>query len=391
MHTDIFHQFGQESARLLHQTDPSFSLHGRSKEKVVISNHHGEKFILELTPFAAKAKPVDAQEFFSDVSNTATLMEAYHRARTQQVFENNLAEAMHHVSPFAQDFLQEILDHATQRLSDADARLIAAWVQELDIYTAVKAVESLLNSKADLALLRLARKRGWDIHFDHLAIRCGTRANHDAERIVQMLTEHHGYVAPQITSEAFYQFADGWNAYPLYKVLRNGQFLRLFIDQSDAHDKTQIIQHWNRVYGYTAHHLAIRATTRDASGLRVAVHLDDVMTALTQEGIAILTPTGHYTRELLLQVFTRPEREITVPDTIKRELGAIDANLPRMIENGKLLELVSRKELPPAQAEALFDLYGLTFDPGNPLHSAPIYHYFLPTQAAHVIRTSVET
>ncbi len=47
--------------------------------------------------------------------------------------------------------------------------------------------------------------------------------------------------------------------------------------------------------------------------------------------------------------------------------------------------------MPPELAERFFQLYGLPYTPENPLHSAPIYPYFLPEQAAHVIRTSLCT
>ena len=190
--------------------------------------------------------------------------------------------------------------------------------------------------------------------------------------------------------EAFYQFPDGWNAYPLYKVLENGQVLRLFIDQSDAEHKTQIIQHWNNVYGYTAHHLAIRATMTE-DGERRAVPLEEVMEALTKRGIKIMTPTGEYTSGLLLQVFTKPEINPSIPNDLKQSIAQHGEELNRMIENGKLLELVSRKELTSELAVKLFALYGLKFDIANDVHSAPVYQYFLPAQAAHVIRTSVQT
>ncbi len=60
------------------------------------------------------------------------------------------------------------------------------------------------------------------------------------------------------------------------------------------------------------------------------------------------------------------------------------------IENGKLLELVSRREMTELLKPAYFALYDIEFDSENPLHSAPVYPYFLPVQAAHVIRTSVQ-
>jgi hypothetical protein len=196
-------------------------------------------------------------------------------------------------------------------------------------------------------------------------------------------------VPSQVEGEDFYRFEDGWNAYLLYKILENGQVLRLFIDQSDAGNPAQIIQHWNRVYGYTAHHLAIRAT-RFEDGRRVAVGLSKLMHAVEAEGVGIMTPTGDYTDRLLLQVFTRPERNRNVPERLREVLRSCGAGLETVIENAKLLELLSRREMPPELAEAFFGLYDLPYEPDNPLHSAPIYNYFLPEQAAHVIRTSVQ-
>lgn len=220
-----------------------------------------------------------------------------------------------------------------------------------------------------------------------MAIRCGSQEYRDAERVATLLREAHGYVSTQFTGERHYQFPDGWNACPVYKVLDNGQVLRIFIDQSDADAPAQIIQHWNRVYGYTAHHIGIRAT-RLRDGVREAVPLEEVMQALAARGIDILSPTGHYTRGLLSQVFTRPERNRDIPAALKAEIVAHGPALEKSIENAKLLELVSRRELAPSQARAWFALYGLKYDPASPHHSAPVYQYFLPAQAAHVINTS---
>jgi hypothetical protein len=286
--------------------------------------------------------------------------------------------------------MHELLAQAEKTYSDAQARLIAAWVSNLDIYVAVKAVESLLNSKADMALLEVAADRNWTVHFDHLAIRCGHAGRRDAERVVEMLRLHHDYAPTQVSGEDFYQFSDGWNAYPLYKMLENGQVLRLFIDQSDAQHSTQIIRHWNRVYGFTAHHMGLRATVLE-NGARRAVTLPEMTAALAQRQIATLTPTGDYTQGLLLQVFTKPERNADIPDDLKLELRLIDPELERAVQNAKLLELVSREEAPAALAPQYFALYGLNYDAANPLHSVPAYQYFLPAQAAHVINTSIQT
>ena len=62
----------------------------------------------------------------------------------------------------------------------------------------------------------------------------------------------------------------------------------------------------------------------------------------------------------------------------------------KSLRNGKLLEVVSRKEMQPALAYRYFRLCGLRYDGADPLHSVPVYAYFLPAQAAHVIRTSVQ-
>ena len=361
-----------------------------SAVKVQTARGDQEIISLDLTPFKATPCPVTASRYFSSVESVSHLLSAYEAARQDNVFESNYPDAMLHVSAYADEFLKDIVNRAQQLLTDQQANLVGSWLANLDVYTAVKSVESLLNSRADVALLEVAQLQNWAVHFDHLAIRCGNMAYGDAERVVEMLKEHHGYVSTQFSEEAFYQFPDGWNAYPLYKILENGQVLRLFIDQSDAGNQSQIIQHWNRVYGYTAHHLAIRATTV-IDQQREAVPLHDVMDRLHARDIDIMTPTGEYTSGLLLQVFTRPEKNSTIPEDIKHSIAQHGSDLSQMIENGKLLELVSRKEMSTDLAKKFFALYGLKFDIANPVHSAPIYQYFLPAQAAHVIRTSVQT
>ncbi|MDX1812169.1 MAG: hypothetical protein R3240_09495 [Gammaproteobacteria bacterium] len=386
---DPFAEFARLLAREVLEND-QFIPDPDNPQKVQTTRDDQEVITLDLTPFKAKVQPVSAARYFSSVDTVPHLLSAYEAAKHDHVFETNYPDAMINVSSYTEEFLQTIFTRAQQSLTDSQAVLVGKWLAELDVYTAVKSVESLLNSRADVALLEEAEQRNWTVHFDHLAIRCGSKARGDAERVVEMLNEYHGYVSTQIPEEAFYQFPDGWNAYPLYKILENGQVLRLFIDQSDADNRAQIIQHWNHVYGYTAHHLAIRATTVEDEQ-RLAIPLTDIMNALNQRGIGIMTPTGEYTSGLLLQVFTRPEKNTTIPDTIKQSVAQISPELAIMIENGKLLELVSRKEMTTDKARRLFDLYGLKYDVSNPAHSAPVYQYFLPAQAAHVIRTSVQT
>ena len=386
---DPFAQFARFLAKDLIENE-NFELVPGSVVKVQTMRGDQEIINLDLTPFQAKVCPASASKYFSTVETVSHLLSAYEAAKQDHVFEINYPDAMLHVSPNATQFLKDIFTRAQQVLTDQQAKLVGGWLANLDVYTAVKSVESLLNSRADVALLEEAQQKNWMVHFDHLAIRCGNKAYEDAERVVDMLKEHHGYVSTQFPEEAFYQFPDGWNAYPLYKILENGQVLRLFIDQSDAGNRKQIIQHWNRVYGYTAHHLAIRATVVK-DNIRHAVSLDDVMAALKKRGIEIMTPTGEYTSGLLLQVFTRPEKNTAIPEDLRRSIVQHGSELNQTIENGKLLELVSRKEMSTELAQKLFALYGLKYDVTNPVHSAPIYHYFLPAQAAHVIRTSVQT
>ncbi|MGH8542851.1 MAG: hypothetical protein ACREX3_04275, partial [Gammaproteobacteria bacterium] len=331
-----------------------------------------------------------AEVFFTGVRSLEQLFSAYREAARALPFETDLAEARERLHPFADAFMQTLFEEAKRSLQDSDAVRIAQWVRHFDIYVAVKVVESLLNSKADLALLEVAEERGWFAHFDHLAIRCGSSETRAAARVAEILQRTHGYLPSQVEEEVFYQFADGWSAYLLYKMLDNGQVLRLFIDQSDAGHPAQIIQHWNHVYGYTAHHLAMRATRLQA-GARVAVTLDEMIEALSNRGIGIMEATGYYTEGLLLQVFTRPQRAARIPEAIKELLATYRAGLETKIENAKLLELVSRKEMPLDLAQRFYGLYGLDYEINNPLHSAPVYPYFLPEQAAHVIRTSLLT
>ncbi len=386
---DSFVQFARHLAKELIENE-NFQVDPGNPAKVETTRDDQEIISLDLTPFKAKLHPVTAAKYFSTVETVSHLLSAYEAAKQDHVFEINYPDALIHVSPYADQFLKDIFKRAQQLLTDFQASLVGSWLANLDVYTAVKSVESLLNSRADIALLEVAQQKNWTVHFDHLAIRCGSKANGDAERVVDMLKEHHGYVSTQIAEEAYYQFPDGWNAYPLYKILENGQVLRLFIDQSDAGNNTQIIQHWNHVYGYTAHHLAIRAGVVKENQ-RYAVTLEEIIPALQKRGIEIMTPTGEYTDGLLLQVFTKPEINKTIPDDLKQSIERHGENLGQLIENGKLLELVSRREMLTDSAQKLFSLYGLKFDINNPVHSAPVYQYFLPAQAAHVIRTSIET
>ncbi len=379
-----------EVASALLAGTPAFRIDTGDPRRIQMHNALGEPVSVALEPVRAEIKPPTARCYFAGVETRAELFGAYREASRALPFEMDLPEARRRVHPYAIEFLHGLFEDAGIALGDRDAARIARWVQDFDLYVAVKCIESLLNSRADLALLQIAEARGWSVHFDHLAIRCGSEETGDAARVADLLVHEHGYVASQVPGEDFYRFADGWSAYLLYKVLDNGQLLRLFIDQSDTGHPTQIIQHWNHVYGYTAHHLAIRAT-RITHGVRAAVPLAELCDALAERGIGVLEATGHYTEGLLLQVFTRPERTPRIPAAITERLATLGAGLESKVQNGKLLELVSRREMPPHLAARFFALYGLGYAPDDPLHSAPVYAYFLPEQAAHVIRTSLLT
>ena len=387
MPTDRFNSFASKIARSLIDENPTFQSNANKKQTIQAIGGAAELFTLDLTPFSAQPQAASAYSFFNEIDGVSHLLAAYQAAKHSLRFEMDLPDATTHLSTYADEFTNMMLAKANAALDHHQAKLIADWVKNLDIYCAVKSIESFFYSKADLTLLEIAPKQGWDIVFDHMAIRCGNQANLDAERIANLLKNEHGYVSTQFSGEAYYQFPDGWNAYPVYKILENGQALRVFIDQSDAHAPSQIIQHWNHVYGYTAHHLGIRATTLQ-DGERIAVPLKTVMTALEQAGINIMTPTGHYTNGVLMQVFTQPEKNAGIPDELKKQVAAYGSQLEKTIENAKLLEIVSRLEMPPALAEAYFALYNIQYHSANPLHSAPYYQYFLPAQAAHVIKTS---
>ncbi len=379
--------FAANVARSLLDENPAFQGSANKKQAIQAIGDTAKLFTLDLTPFIAQPQPVSAYSLFNGIDDVSHLLAAYQTAKHSLRFEMDLPDAATHVSAYADDFINMALAKANATLNHHHAKLIANWVKNLDIYCAVKSIESFFYSKADLTLLEIAPKYGWDVIFDHLAIRCGNQANLDAERIASLLKDEHGYSTTQFSGEAYYQFPDGWNAYPVYKMLENGQTLRIFVDQSDAHAPTQIIQHWNHIYGYTAHHLAIRATTLQ-DGERIAVPLQTVMAALEEAGVNIMSPTGHYTSGLLMQVFTQPEKNREIPVELKKQISTYGEQLGKTIENAKLLEIVSRMEMPPELAEAYFSLYGIQYHPANPLHSAPYYQYFLPAQAAHVIKTS---
>jgi len=383
-------QLGIELAKWVKSTFPDVQIDEQQPSRVLVSKNESELACLELTPVATETSKEDLSSLFSTAKTIDDIIDIYRQLKTQFPFEEDIPVAMDHVHPYATYFIDRIFSQARAKLDQTDAALIINWIKNLDAYTCVKAIESLFYSKADLQLLAIAEKNQWQVHFDHLAIRCGNQSNKDAERIVEFLQSEHGYSQPQIADQDYYEFSDGWNAYVLFKMLANGQSLLLFIDQSDISNPQQVIQHWNRVYGYTPHHLAIRLTQRQTTN-RVALALTDVISVVTKANINVLQPTGLYTHQMLEQVFTKPEQNKDIPADLIREINQRAPQLAKVLENGKLLEIVSRLELPAHLKQRWFALYNIEYQSDHALHSAPLYSYFLPAQAAHVIRTSIQT
>ena len=240
-----YSRFAISLAAYLVDNESAFKPDAEQGEVIHVQGNESEVFSLDMTPFIAEPADVTAMPLFDGVSSVSQLLSAYQSAKQSLPFETDLPEAKENLSGYADDFMTALLARANAALTDQQAIMIAEWVKYLDIYCAVKSVESFLYSHADLKLLEIAPHYGWDVVFDHMAIRCGTQEHKDAERVSNLLKRKHGYVSTQFASEAYYQFPDGWNAYPVYKILNNGQVLRVFVDQSDADAPAQIIQHWN--------------------------------------------------------------------------------------------------------------------------------------------------
>jgi hypothetical protein len=369
--------------------DDSAWLNDKSNQAIVqIYNKTQQLINLDLTPFDATRRSDLAEHYFTNVSTIEGLIDAYYQIKNKFKFESELSELS--ASEYATEFLTEVFVTAENNIKTDDVNLIVDFVKDLDCYTAIKSIESLLYSHSDLELLRIAREQNWFVHFDHIAIRCGSSENESAKKVAELLIKNYGYVHPQIKQEQFYVFNEGWSAYPLYKILSNGQVLRIFVDQSEISNPQQIIQHWNQVYGFTAHHLALRVT-KTKKDVRRSVPLPEIIKLMLAHNREVLTPTGYYTNGLLTQVFTKPEKNHKIPNRIMEQKKLISKVLPEMLVNAKLLEIVSRKEMSQQLAKQYFELYDIEYDFNNPLHSAVYYQYFLPAQAAHVIKSSIET
>jgi len=372
----------------------NWSVSKESPEVISIKNDNNQLINLNLTPFDADIFNDIADHYFKNVSSLSGLIEVYYTLRQEFKFETDLpwsnTEAYRDSnSDYASEFLKSIFDDVDKKILSDDVALIVNFVKNLDCYTALKCIESLFYSHSDLALLRIAKAKDWFVHFDHVAIRCGSSKNDSAKQVASFLIEEYGYRHPQIKNEQFYLFEDGWSAFPLYKILSNGQVLRIFVDQSESSHPYQIIQHWNEVYGFTAHHLALRLSKIE-QGQRIAIPISEISELMTEKGREVLTPAGNYTKGLLSQVFTKPDKNTKIPDKIMNEKRRLYKDLPGMLMNAKLLEIVSRKEMSESLAKRYYELYDIDYNLNNALHSAVYYQYFLPAQAAHVIKSSIE-
>lgn len=370
-------QYLQEENPLLIQNKTDFCF--------LFQNHH-QWFSFDLRPLHLTPKDNTAAPFFKSVVSFQDSLDAYQEIRYHLPFEMDVVDPQL-IHPFANTFLNEIILKSTPNWPEPFIQWMSCFLSQLDVFTATKCFETFIYDPMIVMLYTIAHQNEWEIHFDHLAIRCGNEDSMSLEQVRNLLIQTHDYRESQISEEQSYQFPDGWSAKPLYKVLTNGIVLRIFLDQSNRGFPQQIIQHWNYVYGFTPHHIALRMTQK-TEDLHEAIPLAKVIDALKKLQAETLTPTGNYTHGILEQVFTKPLQVPNIPEDILDLLKKIHHQLPQIIQNGKLIELVSRKEIPKSLLQEYKDLYSL--DPH--LHpSIPIYHYFLPHQAAHVIDTSVHS
>ncbi len=334
----------------------------------------------DLTPVDLPMEVADARTHFQQVKSLDELISKYWTIRQENHFEHDVPAAMDNIHPWADEFMETLMASASNRFTDKDAYVIAQFVSTLDIYAAVKTIESLLNDPQDIVLLHIANENHWQAHLDHLTIRCGNQQYEDAERVFNFLMKHHHYYPPQHIEEAYLVSDTGWNAYPLYKIMENGQFIRIFIDQADSEHKQQAIQHWNHAYGYTAHHIGLRLTTQNENG-RKSLTLPEISNQLQKYKISIKDSILS-NPNLMQQTLIRPRKSNRLPQDILQGAARVNSTLPSILEEGKFIALVSRLELPDTLKEKWFKLYQIGYDPSDPLHSAPAFNLFSPLDSA---------
>jgi len=349
-----------------------------------INSHFGDRFMtMDMCPLSfdkqrrTLEQQTDDDEFSPPITFTDLILIYHH-------YKRYIPEPLDKVDKYAEVFLDQKFEDFGHLGTEQNVKRIWKFVYQLDPYTAVKSIESFVTNPEILSIFEVADENGWDIHYDHMAIRCGSTEQDDSKFVSEMLADKIGYQSSELSTQKHYKFVNGWSAYPMYKLLTNGQVMRTFVDQSDT--PTQIIQHWNRVYGYTCHHITFRAT-KVVDRVRHAVSLADLTEKLNAKGVETLPPTGEVTNGLLEQLFTKPQVNDDIPQEILDDLEKIDPTLVNTIKNGKLIELVSRAEMDPEFASTLFEMRGISYTG----QTCPIYDYFLPDQAMHVIKTSQVT
>jgi len=339
-----------------------------------------------LTPVDVPMEVADASSF-QQVKTIDELISQYWSVRNDNPFEHDIPGAMDNIHPWADEFLEQLMANAASQFDDQDAQLIAQLASTLDIYTAIKTIESLLNDPQDITLLKLAKQNNWQAHLDHIVIRCGNQKHEDGERLFNFLMKYHHYYPPQHIEDAYLLSNQGWNAYPLYKVMVNGQMIRIFIDQSDSEHKQHAIQHWNHSYGYTPHHIGLRFTTKKSNS-RIAVPLPAIINELQKQSILVFNPAKLTTTDLLQNVLIKPHKLNHLPDDIMHGLAEKESELTAALTHGKLIGLVSRLELPENLKQKWFRLYQIAYDSTNPIHSVPAFNLFSPVDSSNQLNLS---
>ena len=181
MSSNPYSSFANSLARHLLEHEAGFNSDSKQKQILHVHCNDSQVFALDMTPFIATPAAVSARQWFDGVNCVSTLLSAYQAAKQSLPFEMDFPEARKNVSAYAEDFLSALLSRANAALTDQQAALIANWVKHLDVYCAVKSVESFLYSHADLKLLEIAPDYGWDVVFDVMASRGGSQEYKDAE------------------------------------------------------------------------------------------------------------------------------------------------------------------------------------------------------------------
>ncbi|VAW71208.1 hypothetical protein MNBD_GAMMA12-2135 [hydrothermal vent metagenome] len=345
----------------------------------------GLKVSFNLSPVDLPLEVADAQQQFQHVQTINTLISQYWAVRQANHFEHDIPVAMDNIHPWADDFLDTLMTAASTHYTDQDACLIAQLISTLDSYAAIKTIESLLNNPQDILLLRIAKENNWQVHLDHIAIRCGNQRDEDAERIFNFLMKHYHYYPPQHIEEAYLLSSEGWNAYPLYKIMNNGQVIRIIVSQADSEHHQQTIQHWNHAYGYTAHHIGLRLTQHSAEKGRQQVSLTEINHS--QQNNIFNLDAVIKSSNLMHQVFLNPVKVNSLPNDILAGAKKVDPEILTSLKQGKLIELVSRLELPETLKEKWFTLYQIRYEASNPIHSVPAFNLFTPFKAdCHYIK-----